>query len=247
MSTMFSGGRQMPSLNTLLAMSPVSSKTAKHLTSVYRTLATCLLASALGACVTLYLNVAIPPVLALLVLLGLLFNFVLRAPLSAGRASALHAYCLAQGVATAPLLRAASLLAYPALPAVAFGATATIFAGFSVSALCARRRSYLLLGGIASAGLTSLLWIGVLNMFMKSDMLFSLQLYGGLMAFSMFVLYDTQLIVEKAERGSKDYVQDAFLLFVDFVALFQRILIIMMRNNQRKDDDDENNNRRRRR
>ena len=33
-----------------------------------------------------------------------------------------------------------------------------------------------------------------------------LQLYGGLLLFCGFVLYDTQLIVEKRRRGDKDFV-----------------------------------------
>lgn len=42
-----------------------------------------------------------------------------------------------------------------------------------------------------------------------------------------FVLFDTQLIIEKRRMGSKDFVQHALELFIDFIGLFRRLLIIL--------------------
>ncbi|KAI4460849.1 bax inhibitor-related [Holotrichia oblita] len=42
-----------------------------------------------------------------------------------------------------------------------------------------------------------------------------------------FILYDTQLIIEKRRMGSKDFVTHSLDLFIDFIGLFRRILIIL--------------------
>lgn len=42
-----------------------------------------------------------------------------------------------------------------------------------------------------------------------------------------FVLFDTQLIIEKRRMGSKDFVQHALELFIDFIGMFRRLLIIL--------------------
>ena len=42
-----------------------------------------------------------------------------------------------------------------------------------------------------------------------------------------FIIFDTQSIVEKARRGNRDYVMHSVELFIDFVAIFKRLLIIL--------------------
>ena len=54
------------------------------------------------------------------------------------------------------------------------------------------------------------------------------ELYGGLLLFCGFILYDTQLIIERRRRGDKDYVWHSLMLFVDFVDVFRHILVILM-------------------
>ena len=44
------------------------------------------------------------------------------------------------------------------------------------------------------------------------------------------------MIVEKAESHDTDHVKHALDLFVDFVAIFVRILVIMLQNAERKED-----------
>lgn len=52
-------------------------------------------------------------------------------------------------------------------------------------------------------------------------------LYLGLALMSGFVLYDTQLIMEKRRAGDKDFIAHSVDLFVDFVGVFRRLLIIL--------------------
>lgn len=121
-----------------------------------------------------------------------------------------------------------------ALVTTAFVASASIFACFSGAALTARRRSYLYLGGMLSSALTVLFWLALANLFFGLESLFLLNLYGGLLLFCGYVVYDTQRILELMHSGDKDYVSHALTLFIDFYGIFIRILIILMRNQRRK-------------
>ena len=41
------------------------------------------------------------------------------------------------------------------------------------------------------------------------------------------MLFDTQLIIERKENGDDDYIRHSIDLFLDFVAIFRRLLIIL--------------------
>ena len=104
-----------------------------------------------------------------------------------------------------------------------------VFISFSISALCSSRRSYLFLGGTLSSLVSVLFMASLVNLFLGSASLFSIELYLGLLIFCGYLMYDTQLIVERAEMGSSDTVGHAAMLFSDFVAVFIRLLIILTR------------------
>jgi FtsH-binding integral membrane protein len=70
--------------------------------------------------------------------------------------------------------------------------------------------------------------------------------YGGIglgyMMISLFmaclyIIYDTQIIVERAERGHKDVPTHTMMLFVDLFDLFIRIVQILSELNKDKDND----------
>ena len=52
-------------------------------------------------------------------------------------------------------------------------------------------------------------------------------MYLGLLIFCGFVLFDTQMIIERKERGDDDYIWHSVDLFIDFMAIFKRLLIIL--------------------
>merc|ERR1711916_320049 len=105
-----------------------------------------------------------------------------------------------------------------------------------LTALLAKRRSYLYLGGVCGSAMSFLFWSSIFGMFFgTSRFMFDVRLYVGLAAFIGFVVFDTQVIIEKASAGVKDALGDALSLFIDFVAIFVRLLIILSRNsNERK-------------
>lgn len=133
----------------------------------------------------------------------------------------------------------------PAIIVTAFMGTVAVFGCFSLAALVAKRRSYLYLGGLLGSALTIAFWLSIANLFFRSVAIMNLQLYGGLLMFVGFVVFDTQLIIEKASMGDYDYPSHAITLFVDFVAIFVRLLIILAKNSQRRDDNKKSNSRRR--
>lgn len=135
------------------------------------------------------------------------------------------------GAGIAPLVLSSSL-------GVVFAAllgTSSIFAGFSLAALKARRRSFLYMGGflfggmmlVFAASLAHLLLplIGITNpAFMAA--LYNINVYGGLAIFSLFLAYDTQNMIESYKEGNDDKVSPALQLFLNVVNIFIRLLQI---------------------
>jgi len=203
-----------------------------HLLNVYTLLAATILTAAAGSVV--YLKTFIGGGLTSLV--GILLLFWLYATPRdevTKRISILLGFSFLQGLSIGPLI-GATFDIDPSILTTAFFGTVCVFACFSASAYFAERRSYLFLGGILGTALTSMVVIGFLNIFFRSDLLFNISLYAGLIMFCGFVCFDTQLIIEKAAVGHKDFVSDALELFLDFIAIFVRLLIILSKNSKKK-------------
>ncbi len=117
--------------------------------------------------------------------------------------------------------------------------TSVIFVCFSAAALLSERRSYLYLGGFLFSSLSYMLLISLFSsLFRFYNFNFMVQLYGGLVVFMLYIIYDTQLMIEKASMGAhaRDYVKHTYELFIDFVAVFVRILVLL----SKKEDDKSN-------
>jgi FtsH-binding integral membrane protein len=205
----------------------------RHLFKVYTTLAATLACAALGSVAHLYYNIG--GLLTVFGGIGLILALCLtpfkekNVPL---RTLYLFGVGFLEGASIGPLLQAV-LEIDPAIPAMALLGTVAIFGCFSASARYAERRSYLFLSGLLGSGLSTLLLLGLVNIFFRLEILYTFQLYLGLIVFCGFVMYDTQLVIEKASMGDKDYIWHSLDLFLDFVNIFVRLVVILTKNKKK--------------
>ena len=108
------------------------------------------------------------------------------------------------------------------------------FVSFSGAALFSQRRSYLYLGGLLSAASLILL----ITSFFPS--MFNVNLYLGLFTFCFYIIYDTQMLVERTEMMVSDQMglDGALQLFMNLYAIFVRLMIILMKNRQPRERKD---------
>ncbi|CAI7745577.1 unnamed protein product [Closterium sp. NIES-54] len=140
----------------------------------------------------------------------------------------LLAIAFSHGCSIGPLVDAVIQI-NPGLLVTAFVATAAIFLCFSGAALLAKRREYLYLGGFLASAVSTMLALRLASIFFGgSNAVFQIELYGGLLVFSGYIIYDTQVLLERARQGQCDHVVDALELLLDFVAVFVRILFILV-------------------
>jgi FtsH-binding integral membrane protein len=65
--------------------------------------------------------------------------------------------------------------------------------------------------------------------------LYSLSIYGGLVLFSMFLLYDTQRIVQRSETAMHfDPVNESISIYLNTLNIFMRFAMILAGGNRRK-------------
>ncbi|EFN54542.1 hypothetical protein CHLNCDRAFT_56207 [Chlorella variabilis] len=207
-----------------------------HLQQVYLTLAVALCLSAAGVYVS-----AVTGFAQGLGILGFLVSVpwmmsVPSVPATLGKRRVLFGTAaLSQGLLVAPLVRA-TLALHPGVLFTAFAGTAGVFACFSAAALLSPRRHFFYLGGLLSSVLSTFMVMRLATWFFGGGaLLFQAELYLGLVVFSGYVVYDTQVIVERCEAGVVDPLKDAFNLFVDFVAIFVRLLVILLKNAESKE------------
>lgn len=123
--------------------------------------------------------------------------------------------------------------------------TAGVVGGLSTVAVCAPSDKFLSMGGPLAAGLGVVFVASLGSAFLPPTGalglgLYSLSMYGGLILFSGFLLYDTQRIVRKAETyptyGVQPYdpVNASMSIYMDTINIFIRIAMLMAGGNRRK-------------
>ena len=86
-------------------------------------------------------------------------------------------------------------------------------------------------GSYIYAGLLTLFWLGFFSMFFYGQIT-NLLLSGlGVLVFSLYIVYDTQLIIggkhKKFQYGVDDYVFAALSLYLDVINLFLCLLALL--------------------
>ncbi|XP_035788551.1 bax inhibitor 1-like [Anopheles albimanus] len=125
----------------------------------------------------------------------------------------------------------------PAIVVTALVGTVTIFSCLTAAAFLAKRGSYLYLGGMLMSALSMMALMNLGNLFFRSYFVHDINLYLGLLVMSGFILFDTQMIMEKHHMGSNDFIGHSLDLFYDVINVFRRLLMILAQkeeNNERR-------------
>ncbi|XP_072943461.1 probable Bax inhibitor 1 isoform X1 [Epargyreus clarus] len=212
----------------------------QHLKNVYGTLMMTCASACAGVYVDMYTQFQ-AGLLSTLVGAGLMLMLIAtpdNGKNTSMRLGYLMGFGLTSGMGLGPLMEYVSFVD-PAIIVTALLGTTLVFVCFSIAAMLAERGSWLFLGGTLMTLLTSMSIMTIANLFMQSHFIYQAHLYLGLVLMCGFVLFDTQLIIEKRRMGNKDFVQHALELFIDFIGMFRRLVIILTQK--------EEQNRRRRR
>lgn len=239
-------------LQAMLKTSGIPLDVQRHLVRVYASLAACVLSAALGCAGALLLaptplyTVEHAGYIALLSLVGTIGGMIWFYMVPVENYN--KRFAILMGVAASVGLSLASLVDLtleidPSILITAFLMTTTVFLCFSGSAMLAQRRSYLYLGGMLSSMLTLLSLGNLINLFWRSQVIYTTNLYVGLAVFCGYVMFDTQMIIEKALIGDKDSLKHALELFLDFVSIFVRIVALLIENSEKKKSDSDNKRR----
>lgn len=118
----------------------------------------------------------------------------------------------------------------------AFLLTSGCFAGLGLVASNARDDAFLGMSGFLGAGLGAIAAVGLANIFLQSNALFNVWLYGGLALFLGLTLYDMKEVQNRARRSPYfDPMTQSLGVYLDFVNIFVRLLMILgNRKNNRK-------------
>jgi FtsH-binding integral membrane protein len=210
-----------------------------HLKKVYSCLAISLLVAAFGAYVHVFTDILRANIFCTfgaIIALLLLYATPDNGRNEKMRLGYLFGFAFLTGLSTGPLMDYV-LKINPSIVSTAFFGTCIVFACFTAAAIYAPDRKYLYLGGTLMSLLSTMFWMGLINLFVGSRFLFQLNLYAGLAVMCGFILYDTQLIMEKKRRGDNDYIWHSVDLFIDFMDIFRRLAIILAQKEERKKKD----------
>eukprot|EP01095_Lingulamoeba_sp_RSL-Kostka_P014213 TRINITY_DN6130_c1_g3_i2.p1 TRINITY_DN6130_c1_g3~~TRINITY_DN6130_c1_g3_i2.p1 ORF type:complete len:248 (-),score=61.08 TRINITY_DN6130_c1_g3_i2:124-867(-) len=213
--------------------SEISPEVKNHLRNVYASLFCTLLMASFGS--YFYLEYQMGYMLATIgSFIGIMLVSFIQEQTTRFLSLMFTGFCV--GLSLGPLIVLA-LKTDPSLVIIALTSTTIVFGCFTIAALAAKRRSYLYLGGILSSVLSMLFWISIMNMlFFHNEAVVMAKTYLGLVLFCGYVVYDTQLIIEKASLGDRNFISHSLILFLDFVNIFVRVLIILIKNSNKKKD-----------
>ncbi|BES95085.1 Bax inhibitor [Nesidiocoris tenuis] len=208
----------------------------QHLKNVYACVMLSLMSAAVGAYVDMFTNFMSNSILTLLAPLGLLTALHYTKDNGKNtfmRLSLLLGFAFFTGLSIGPLTKQVIMID-PQIVTTSLVSTSLVFLMFSLSAIFAERGSWLYLGGTITSLLSAMFVFSLISLFFRTTMFFQVSLYIGLILMCAFVLYDTQLIMEKRRQGDKDFIAHSVDLFIDFLGIFRRLMIILAQKEDQK-------------
>jgi FtsH-binding integral membrane protein len=230
--------------NALFSMKDISAKTQLHLTKVYSLLMACTLACAFGMWVnaSFVLNGFLMVILSMVCSIYLIYRISNRRDTENNRTLFLGAFAFFLGYLVGPGIHMIAEF-QPKILMQALVYTACSFGSFSAISLFSKRRSLLFLGSTISSMISFMVLYQLIGWLTGSGHMNMVYMMFSLLLACLWVIYDTQVIIERAENGDKDVPTHTMMLFIDLFELFIKILRILMELSERKSDE---NNRRRR-
>ncbi|XP_015440489.1 PREDICTED: probable Bax inhibitor 1 [Dufourea novaeangliae] len=201
----------------------------QHLKNVYGCLSLSMVSAAAGSYIHLYTELLQANMLTTLGTFGLLLALISTPDNGKNqklRLSYLLGFALLSGLGLGPLFQMIIAI-NPSIIVSALIGTTVVFVSFSISSLLAERGRWLYLGGTLLSLLNTMVLFSFINLFVRWSFFYQAHLYVGLFLMCGFVIYDTQLIIEKFHMGSKDFILHSLDLFIDFIAIFRHLLIIL--------------------
>nr|CAX72097.1 putative Bax inhibitor-1 [Schistosoma japonicum] len=235
---------QRLNLGTIFNFRDLDKNVQVHLKNVYSTLSVGLIISCVGAYL-FQINSFLQSVVTSLMILSFIISlgsslFIYFTQHSRetlhSRLGAFFLFSFSTGIGFGPLFQVLSIISPDTIPTALLG-TALIFVSFTLAALFTRKRYYIYLGAALMSAVSLLTTFSFMNLFIRSPAIYEAELYIGLAIFCAFVVFDTQLIVEKRRNGDTDFVWHTLDLFIDFIEIFRHLLMIL--NSKRRRDRDE--------
>lgn len=109
--------------------------------------------------------------------------------------------------------------------------TIIVFATLTSIVAMSDSRKFLFIGGPLLSSLFVILVVGLVNTFiLKSPIMHTIEIIFGLIVFSLYVIYDTSVILNRTELEINDFncIFDAMSIFLDIINIFIRILMMLM-------------------
>ncbi|XP_076669949.1 bax Inhibitor-1 [Andrena cerasifolii] len=215
----------------------LESPVRQHLKNVYGCLSLSTVSAAMGAYMHLYTEFLQANLLTTLGTFGLLFALISTPDNGKNkklRLSYLLGFAFLSGLGLGPLFQLI-MAVNPSIIITSLIGTTVVFVSFSISSLLAERGRWLYLGGTLISLLNVMVLFSFINLFLRWSFFYQAHLYVGLFLMCGFVIYDTQLIIEKYHMGNKDFILHSLDLFIDFIGIFRHLLIILTQKELAKD------------
>ncbi|XP_041374023.1 bax inhibitor 1-like [Gigantopelta aegis] len=222
---------------SLFKFDHLSGPVKQHLKNVYSTLSIGMLTACVGAYVHLFTGIMQAGLLTALGSVGLMMWLMFTKhskETQLKRLAIFSGFTFLSGLSLGPLLDMAIQIEPSIIPSALMG-TSVIFISFSLASIYSSNdRTFLYMGGVLLSALSWMVLLTFANIFFGSQMIYDITLYGGLILFCAFILFDTQLIIEKRLHGDDDYIWHSVDLFLDFIQVFRRLVIILSNKESKK-------------